>query len=428
MNGLLEFMSTPAGQGLLGAVAGGLAGARRGTPVNNVGRGLLGGVASFGNALERDQQAQQFAAQEQDRAQSREFRGLQMGQMRAQMDQQKAQQDWKTGLPEVLKQSQEATYGASDAGPTMAPPDPQKLQSYLMDPRSPYADKMLESQLFPKAADFKEVGGALVRIGPDGKVTEAYKAPEKIDYNQLLIPDGKGGMMVNTAYLTAKKEVASAGRPSVTVENRIENKAGESVSKEVGPILEKSLTAAEGAMRVLDASDRVVRAIDSGQVITGPLANARVTGLQIGQMLGVGGKDAAEVLANTRQAIRGLSEMTLQGRKEMSGQGAITDRESALAEKATSGDINNLTAEEVRILANASARAARYRIESHRTKVNNARQLPGMQNITPFFDVPDMQPPAQPAPTGAPRPGMVQDGYRFKGGNPADPKSWELVR
>lgn len=28
------------------------------------------------------------------------------------------------------------------------------------------------------------------------------------------------------------------------------------------------------------------------------------------------------------------------------------------------------------------------------------------------------------APTG-PKPGMVQDGYRFKGGNPADPKNWE---
>jgi hypothetical protein len=30
--------------------------------------------------------------------------------------------------------------------------------------------------------------------------------------------------------------------------------------------------------------------------------------------------------------------------------------------------------------------------------------------------------------TGGPRPGAVQDGYRFKGGDPADPKNWEKVR
>lgn len=33
----------------------------------------------------------------------------------------------------------------------------------------------------------------------------------------------------------------------------------------------------------------------------------------------------------------------------------------------------------------------------------------------------------QSAPSGAPAVGAVQDGYRFKGGNPADPKSWEKL-
>ena len=35
---------------------------------------------------------------------------------------------------------------------------------------------------------------------------------------------------------------------------------------------------------------------------------------------------------------------------------------------------------------------------------------------------------AQPASGGGPRPGAVEDGYRFKGGDPANPSSWEPVR
>lgn len=37
-------------------------------------------------------------------------------------------------------------------------------------------------------------------------------------------------------------------------------------------------------------------------------------------------------------------------------------------------------------------------------------------------------PPASPQGQAAPQPGTVEDGYRFKGGNPADPNSWERVQ
>lgn len=426
MQGLLDFVKTPEGQGLLSAVAGGLAGARRGTPLNNVGRGLLSGLQGYGNA-------QQLQQQEAESALNRQVRDLQIKSAQQQMQEREAQKAALEALNPQMLASQEALSGGG--GPTMAnasnmkPVDPMKQQLFGLARSGaiPIADYL--KMTGPKAPEYKQVGNALVQIGGDGKITEAYKAPEKVDYNAMVIPDGQGGYKLNDLVVSAKTRIAEAGKPSVRVENRIENKASESVSKEVGPILEKSLTAAEGAMRVLDASGRIVQALDSGKVITGPLANARLTGLQVGQMLGVGGKDSAEIIANTRQTIRGMAEMTLQGRKEMSGQGAITNTESGLAEKATSGDIESLTAEEIRIIANASARASRYQIEKHRSKVQSAGKLPGMQNITPFFEVPAMPPaPAPAAPTGAPRAGMVQDGYRFKGGNPADPKNWEQVR
>jgi len=74
MNGLLDFAKTPEGQGLLAAVAGGLAGARRGTPINNIGRAGLAGVTGYDTALKtqgaqelRDLQVKKLIA---DQAQS----------------------------------------------------------------------------------------------------------------------------------------------------------------------------------------------------------------------------------------------------------------------------------------------------------------------------------------------------------------------
>ncbi len=66
--GLLNFFQSPGGQGLLSAIAGYAAGARRGTPVNNIGRGLLSGVAGYQGAQQeqiKQQKEQRELAQQQ---------------------------------------------------------------------------------------------------------------------------------------------------------------------------------------------------------------------------------------------------------------------------------------------------------------------------------------------------------------------------
>lgn len=55
-NGLLDFLNSPGGMGLLSAVGSGLAGARRGGRWNALGSGLLGGVQGFAQGQELQRQ------------------------------------------------------------------------------------------------------------------------------------------------------------------------------------------------------------------------------------------------------------------------------------------------------------------------------------------------------------------------------------
>lgn len=74
-----QFIKTPEGQGIASAIAGGLANARRGQPWNSIGRAGVSGLMGYSNALDRQ-------AQEAESAQMREYRTMQMEQMRRQAE------------------------------------------------------------------------------------------------------------------------------------------------------------------------------------------------------------------------------------------------------------------------------------------------------------------------------------------------------
>jgi len=81
--GLLDFIKTPEGQGLLSATFGGMAGARQGTPWNNAGRAGVAGIMGYGGALDR--QTQQTEA-----AQMAKYRQAQMDNYNSEIEQRKA--------------------------------------------------------------------------------------------------------------------------------------------------------------------------------------------------------------------------------------------------------------------------------------------------------------------------------------------------
>jgi hypothetical protein len=149
-------------------------------------------------------------------------------------------------------------------------------------------------------------------------------------------------------------------------------------------MLVASKTATSGAIQQADAANRIIQSLDTNKIFTGAGANQKLQMAQIGQMLGVTGNRTEEIVANTRQAIQGLAQLTLQGRKQMRGEGAITESEGALAQRAMSGDVS-LTAGELRILANAAKRSAKFTYDQHQSMMSAlAKDSP---NSVPYYQL-----------------------------------------
>lgn len=88
--GLLEFIKTPEGQGLLSGVMGGMAGARQGTPWNNLGRGGVAGLMGYGGALDRQTQTAEAAQMQKSRDMTLRHQQMQMDKAEADAAKEKA--------------------------------------------------------------------------------------------------------------------------------------------------------------------------------------------------------------------------------------------------------------------------------------------------------------------------------------------------
>lgn len=310
-NGLLDFFDSPQGQGLLSAVAGGMAGARRGTPFNNIGRGLLAGVAGYGNAQDRQ-------TQEAENEVQRKFREMQMQGMQTHLAQQKAQQDWKAGLPQVMQQAQ-PTYGAGDEGPTMAPGNPQALQSYLMRPESPFADKLLEQKLFPKQPEAFTLSPGQTRYGPDGApVASLPEQKKKTALEEMLDAAGITDPGVRQSFIIQglKKQTTHAPAASTNVTLKQEGEEAKSVGKFFGDAYANIQQAGFSAQSKVNRYSRLGQLLDG--VSTGKFAGA---GLEVAKAASSLGFNIDPNMAN-KEAAQALSgEIALELRNPSGGAG-----------------------------------------------------------------------------------------------------------
>jgi len=326
------------------------------------------------------------------------------------------------GAPAKEFQVQDDEYGAQTATAPAVAPNKQAALARLLQSGNPMLQQMGMQQMlkgeeptkFGLTPQYDQNGDAFVlNERGDKKMLPGIKSRDKIevapsgvafnpfattagtvfnDPNKLMSIGPDGQPVVNQQLVGVKKDIGKAGATNVNVKTDV--KMGESLGAQVGPMMKDSTSIAESAVKQVDAAQRVVKAIETDKAFSGPLANTRVKVAQVSQMLGVGGKDEAEKLANTRAAMRGLAELTLQGRQQMKGQGAITESEGLLAEKAMSGNIEDLTGAEIKQLAKASERAARFNYGEHQRKLKVMQTNPALQGIAPFYEGPAMAPEA----------------------------------
>ena len=167
------------------------------------------------------------------------------------------------------------------------------------------------------------------------------------------------------------------------------------IAAQVGPMMKEGQLQATSAVKGIDAANQVINALDTNKLFTGPLANQKLSIAQLSTTFGGASGDLTQKINNTRAAIQGLAEITLQGRQEMHGQGAITESEGKLAERAKSGDIS-LTPGELKQLANAAKRAGEFTYNNYQTKLQIMAKDPATAQMAPYFAVNQM--PARQAP------------------------------
>lgn len=261
----------------------------------------------------------------------------------------------------------------------------QRLQSLLPQLKTIDAgNRMIPGTQSPETGAFTAAPGAPITKAPEG---------------YMVGPDGR--LTIDPGFLEGKSKIAKAGAPVTNLNVNTEKSLTGKMAGNLAEQLDAGLSGANSAVDSISSARNLKQILASGKVITGPGADARVQALQVGRALGIVGKDADEVLTNTRQVIQSLAAGELEAAKGMKGQGAMSDSERALLKRVAGGDIT-MTTPELTTLANAIERSAMSRVKSHQANVERLKGVPGAEPLIPFYQAPQVPADPNAAPPAAP--------------------------
>lgn len=309
MQGLLDFLKTPAGQGLLAAGMGAASSYGRG-------RGLLGNLGAGGMAgLQAYQGAQLMQDKQAQEAQERELRGYQI-------DQARRQKDFLQNIPTPTNPihaplADAARAGALPLSDYLKATQPKGVEFGKVDPKD-YTQESLREAV--STGDITKLVPVRKMDVVGNRAVNLYETPagqvfDQVDPNKPFAMVG-GKMVPNTPFQQYELNRAAAGASRNTLVNQTEREESKAIGKFFGESFadsQKSGMNAQGQMNRLNRLDQLLQGVDTGKFA--PL------GLEVAKAAQTFGMNIDPKLSNKEAAVALSSEIALQLRNPSGGAG-----------------------------------------------------------------------------------------------------------
>jgi hypothetical protein len=180
----------------------------------------------------------------------------------------------------------------------------------------------------------------------------------------------------------------NAGKANKTVFN-ISDIMGKDIGQ-VKDILLAGQSQVQAGEMSINAANKIDQAIKSGNLNVGPTANVGQYLGQLGDSLGYTNQKGQEKLVNTRQALQGLAQMWASSRSQAKGQGTMTEGESQLYGKISSGELDKISIPELKYMVENTKEQGNYYRKEYENKLNVLRKNPKFAEIVPLYEVGSM--------------------------------------